>query len=239
MLSISINQIKYALTLARTQNFSKAADQCHITQSTLSTMIKKLESQLGFAIFDRKSKPIQLTQQGDAVIKQFMVVLNEYENLEELIQTTKDEFVGTLKIGIIPTLAPFILPLILDNLVKGNPKMNFKIHEITTEQILSKLRTRDLDIGILSLPIKDKDFVETSLFKEDFLIYDVAPAKKSKKKYAINDIDISRLWLLEESHCLAIQIGKICRLKKQHKINDRIEFNSCLLYTSPSPRDRG
>ncbi len=227
MLSISINQIEYVLALVRTGSFSKAADQCYITQSTLSTMIKKLENQLGFPLFDRKSKPIQLTQQGAAIINQFKVVQNEYDNLEELIEATKNEFHGILKLGIIPTIAPFLLPLILDNLVVNYPQLNFKIHETTTSEILNKLKTRELDIGILSLPINNKDFTETSLFTEDFLVYDAKTDKQqSKKKYKINDIDISRLWLLEESHCMSSQIGKICSLKKQHKINGKLEFNS-------------
>ncbi len=226
MLSISVNQIQYVLALERTGNFSAAADLCFVTQSTLSTMIKRLEKQIGFQLFDRKSKPIQLTQQGQKIINQLKVIHNEYENLIELTQITNNEYHGTLKLGIIPTLAPFLLPLILDNLIGTYPNITLHISEITTNEIINRLRLRDLDIGVLSLPVLDKSLVQTSLFKEEFLVYDAGYVSQNKKKYKIGDIDVSRLLLLEESHCLSSQIGKICNLREQHKNNGKLVFNS-------------
>lgn len=124
MSSITINQIKYVLELERTGSFSEAADKCFVTQSTLSTMVKKLELSLGIELFDRKKKPIQLTLEGQRLITQFKVVFNESENLLEMVQETKEEYQGSLNIGIIPTLAPFLLPLFLDKVVKNFPKLN-------------------------------------------------------------------------------------------------------------------
>ena len=207
--SITITQIKYVLALHKEGTFSKAADKCFVTQSTLSTMIRKLEDQMQLKLFDRKSKPIKLTKEGQALITQFQFLHQEYENLQELIQEKSGEYYGTLKIAIIPTLAPFILPLFLTNMIENYPKVNFSIDEITTNEIIDRLKKRELDVGILSLPIGDTELVEKSLFYEDFLIYDVnrpSPVKK-KKKIKIKEIDLNRLWLL------------------------------CLLYTSPSPRD--
>jgi len=226
MLSISPNQIQYVLALDRTGSFSEAASACFVTQSTLSTMIKKLENQMEVRLFDRSSKPIKLTEEGKILISQLKVINSEYENLFELVQETKNEFHGTLKIGIIPTLAPFLLPLILDNLIQAYPNIVFNINEITTNEILNRLKTRDIDIGILSLPIEDSEFLQTSLFKEDFLVYDAGNASRKNKKYKIKDIDISRLWLLEEGHCLSSQIGKICHLKKKQIANGKLVFNS-------------
>ncbi len=226
MLSISRSQIQYVLALDRTGSFSEAADYCFVTQSTLSTMIKKLEDQIVLRLFDRKSKPITLTPEGRALIDQFKIIHHEYENLSELIQETRDELYGTLKIGIIPTLAPFLLPLFLDKLITNHPDINFTVHEITTSEIVHLLKMRELDVGILSIPIADSGLVQKSLFKEDFLVYDANESKNKRKKYKVDEIDVSRLWLLEESHCMSNQIGKICQLRKNRKLNKNLVYRS-------------
>ena len=224
--SISITQIAYVIALHKTGSFSAAADICSVTQSTLSTMVKKLESQINLPLFDRKTKPIKLTEEGQALINQFTVIHNEFENLIDIVQETNEEFFGTIKIGIIPTLAPFLLPLILPKILKKYPKVDFRIHEITTHEIISRLKLRELDVGVLSLPIKDDALSEKSLFKEDFHVYDTRGNVSSKKKYQISEIDVSRLWLLEESHCLSSQIGQICHLKKKQNLHSNLIFNS-------------
>lgn len=224
--SISFNQIKYALALDKTGSFSLAAEMCFVTQSTLSTMIRKMENQIDLTLFDRKSKPIRLTQEGKVLLDQFKIIYHEYENLKEVLQETKQEFYGTLKIGIIPTLAPFLLPLFLDKMIKTHPTIQFSIDEITTNEIAKKIKSRELDIGILSLPLKDPSLRQKSLFFEEFLIYDANGISMSNKKYKIKDIDVNRLWLLEESHCLTNQIEKICHLRKKRNAIQNLVFNS-------------
>lgn len=226
MSSITLNQIKYVLALEKTGSFSQAANTCFVTQSTLSTMIKKLESQLNLQLFDRKTKPIEMTPEGLALIDQFKVLHHEHENLLELVQMTNDVFHGTLKIGIIPTLAPFLLPLFLNKLIKNYPKINFNINELTTDEITHRIKLRELDIGILSLPLKDAQLRQKTLFEEDFLIYDVRNTKTKNQNYKINDIDLNRLWLLEESHCITSQIEKICHLKATSNSKSNLEFMS-------------
>jgi len=189
-------------------------------------MIKKLEQQIDMPLFDRHTKPIQLTREGQSLIHQFMIIHNEFENLIDIVQETNAQFYGILKIGIIPTLAPFLLPLILPKLLKEYPKVDFRIYEVTTHEIVQRLKLRELDVGVLSLPIQDDVLVEKSLFKEEFLVYDTRTSIKKKKTYQINDIDVTRLWLLEESHCLSSQIGKICHLKKKQNIHSNLMFNS-------------
>ena len=224
--SISISQIKYVLTLEKEGSFSQAAEACFVTQSTLSTMIKKLEEQLSIQLFDRKSKPIQLTEEGEMIIPQLKAIYLEYENLEELIQKTKKEFYGTFKIGIIPTIAPFLLPLFLEDLLAAYPEVKFTIDEITTNEIVSRIKRREIDVGIISLPIKAKELVQKGIYLEEFLVYDVNAKMPNTKKYKINDIDINRLWLLEESHCLTNQIEKICHLRKKRSIGENLVYNS-------------
>jgi len=224
--SISLTQIEYVLALEKEGSFSKAAHTCYVTQSTLSTMIKKTENQLGLQIFDRKSKPIRLTDEGQLIIHQLRVIYQEYENLEELIQKTKKDYNGTFRIGIIPTIAPFLLPLFLDKLISQYPGVQFSIDEITTNEIINRIKLRNLDIGIISLPATEKEMIQKSLYLEEFLVYDASTSVKASKKYKIKDIDVNRLWLLEESHCMANQIEKICHLREKHRTDNNLLYNS-------------
>ncbi len=227
-MSISKTQIEYVIALEQTGNFSKAADKCYVTQSTLSTMIKKLENEINIVLFDRKSKPIALTKEGISLLPQFKIIKKEYELLEEQIQARTKHFHGTFRIGIIPTLAPFLLPLFLNEMILKYPDVNFEIHEITTTEIINLIKQRDLDIGILSLPINDEELIEKTLFHEDFLVYDTHSVNQThrKKSYKVNEIDANRLWLLEESHCLSLQIENICQLKNKERINNNLVYKS-------------
>jgi len=225
-LSISISQIKYVLALHKAGNFSEAAEACFVTQSTLSTMIKKLENQLELKLFDRTLKPISLTREGEALLKQFQITYHEYENLNDLINETKEGYYGTLKIGIIPTVAPFLLPLFLDRILNSYPNVKFELFEITTHDIIQRIKSRELDIGILSIPLSDTYLKQKSLFKEDFLVYDTRSPGVKNKRYRIKDIEVNRLWLLEESHCLTNQIEKICQLRKVNDRNQNLKFTS-------------
>ena len=226
MTSISYSQIKYVIALEKTGSFSEAADKCFVTQSTLSTMIKRLENHLDLKLFDRQKKPIELTVEGKKLINQFKIIDNEYENLFALFNETKSEFHGTLKIGIIPTLAPFLLPLFLDRINVKYPNLNLEINEITTHEIQNKLKLREIDVGLISIPIVDKELNQTHLFREEFLVYDARGQSPQSKRYKINEIDISKLWLLEESHCLTSQIGKICQLKNDWKSEGNVKLLS-------------
>jgi len=197
-MSISITQIQYVLALHEHGSFSDAADHCFVTQSTLSTMIKKLESQIGFQLFDRKSKPITLTNEGIGLINQFRLTNKEYGDLLHSIDALKEEYSGTLKIGIIPTVAPFLLPLFLGQVVSKYPDVSFIISESTTQHIVTDVKSRELDIGILSLPILDKTLIQSHLYSEDFLVYDTRDHGNTQgKHYAIDEIDHSRLWLYQ------------------------------------------
>lgn len=231
MTSITLNQIKYVLAVEKTGSFSAAAQECYVTQSTLSTMIKKLEDALDISLFDRKQKPVRLTEEGGKLIAQFKLVYRESQNLTELVQETKKDFFGTLSIGVIPTLAPYLLPMFLDDLVTEFPDINFAVSEITTSKIVEKLKLRELDVGILSIPIQDAKLETISLYKEEFLVYDTSKSKSTHKKYKIKDIDINRLWLLEESHCMTNQIETICNLQKSRKVNNNLTFESSSMLT--------
>lgn len=222
---MNIRQIEYVLAVAKHKNFGKAAESCFVTQSTLSTMVNRFEKELDVMIFDRKTKPVSITHEGQAVINQLHIINREVANLEELVKNLKGEFRGSLHIGIIPTIAPFIFPLIMNDFSKSYPDVNFKITEMPTAKIINSLMTRDLDVGIVSIPLKHPELEEIHLYSESFLIYDKGN-DGSSKTVEINTIDVNRLWLLEEGHCMKNQVEQICGLRQKKQIHSNLSYKS-------------
>ena len=218
---MNIQQIEYVIAVGELRNFGKAAERCHISQSTLSTMIGKLEDELGIRIFDRSTKPVTVTVEGEALIDQFKIIDNELSSLNELAMSLRGEISGTLKIGVIPTIAPFILPNFLTDFVSQYPKVKFQVRELTTAAIIDGLISRELDIGIASLPLDHDDLLEYPIYDEEFVLVD-CQSTNGKKTVAAEHIDFSRLWLLEDGHCMRSQVMKICELDKAY---DRSSLN--------------
>lgn len=229
-MSIQKSQIDYILALAKTGSFSQAAELCYITQSTLSTMIRKYEDSIGIQLFDRKKKPIKPTPEGILVIDQLLKLNHEFENLEEVTKEIKGEIIGGLEIGVIPTIAPFLLPLFLNALIRDYPSVQFSIHELTTEEIIQRIKRRDLDLAIVSTPLGDPQLKEIPLFLEDFVLYETQ-ALSGSKRYKVEDIDLNRLWLLEEGHCMRNQVDKICTLRQQRSIHKHLVYRSGSIYS--------
>ena len=222
---MNIQQIKYVIAVDELQSFSQAAEQCHITQSTLSTMVARFEEELGIIIFDRKTKPITSTKEGQQIIKQLKIIIKEIYNLNELASAMKGGISGELKIGVIPTVAPYLLPLFLKDFVAKFPNVHFSISEMTTEKIMDMIEKRDLDIGILSTPLGQSNLLEIPLYNESFLLYDRLQGQ-SADNLTINDIDFNRLWLLEEGHCMRTQVENICGISKKRTKNSNLEYKS-------------
>lgn len=222
---MNIQQIKYAIAVAEVQNFGKAAEKCFITQSTLSTMISRLESELGLQLFDRKKKPITTTKEGEAILQQLKIIHKELATLDEVVGDLKGESSGQLNIGVIPTVAPYLLPLFLNDFVQKHPNIKFIISEVTTDNIIKSLENRTLDIGILSTPLQHNTLIEKPLYNEPFLLFDKT-RKRSKQNVKVNEIDCNRLWLLNEGHCLRTQVETICNLHTQRDDNWNLEYKS-------------
>tara|TARA_R110001606_G_scaffold397432_3_gene573850 strand:+ start:382 stop:1323 length:942 start_codon:yes stop_codon:yes gene_type:complete len=206
---MNTRQYEYILAVAELKNFSLAAEKCFISQSTLSTMIGRFEEEIDINIFDRKTKPVTITKEGEEIIAQLKVINKEISNLKDIAQSIKGELVGNLEIGVIPTIAPYLLPEFLNNFVKKYPNMNFTVSEMTTETILDLLEKRELDIGILAIPIGNKNLKEIPLYNEPFVLYDCTE-NPQKKEVTLEDIDFNKFWLLEEGHCLNTQVDTIC-----------------------------
>ncbi len=207
---MNIQQIQYTLAVAENKHFEQAAEKCFITQSTLSTMISRFEDEIGIKIFDRKKKPVELTAEGQVIIEQLKIVWKNIEQFTELTKEIKGEIKGGLTISVIPTVAPFLLPLFLQDFAAKFPELVIKVKEQTTGEIIRQIKSRELDIGIISIPVKDKDIVELKLYDEPFVFYDAKTKKASEK--AISKIDMSNLCLLEEGHCMRTQIIKLCEI---------------------------
>jgi LysR family hydrogen peroxide-inducible transcriptional activator len=212
---MNIQQFQYLLAVVDFKNFETAAEKCFVTQSTLSTMIGKFEEEIGIKIFNRKTKPVSLTHEGAQLIERIRILAKEIDSLKNLVQELKNEQGGELRIGVIPTVAPYLLPLFLMNFTKAFPKLKVVLMEATTAEIVSGLNHRTLDVGILAVPLQEESLVEFHLYYEPFLVYDCT-SSKPKKFTTAEALDYTKLWLMEEGHCLSTQVKKICDRSHMH-----------------------
>lgn len=213
---MTIQQLEYIVAVDECRHFVKAAKKCFVTQPTLSMMIHKLEDEWGVKIFDRTKHPVVPTKEGEEVIKLAKAAILKTRFIKEYIDGLKGELKGDIRLGIIPTLAPYLVPLFLAEFIKSSPLLKIFIKEMTTPQITVALDTGDIDIGILATPVNESGLTEYPLFYEEFYAYASAYEKLPKKKYLLpKEIKIDRLWLLEEGHCFRNQVFNLCQLKKQ------------------------
>lgn len=224
---MNLQQLEYIVAVDTYRHFEKAAQHCFVTQATLSMMIKKLEQELDLVLFDRSKQPVVPTETGRMVIDQARLVLRETEQLRQLSLLAKESTAGTLKIGIIPTLAPYLLPLFLTKFLKHYPAVKLKIVEQTTEHLLQLLATDKLDVGLMATPLAEKGFLEKHLFYEEFKVYVAQENASLRKKYILaEDIDVNKLWLLEEGHCLRSQVLNLCEIQKQQAIAHHLDYET-------------
>ena len=230
-MNITITQLEYIVAVDTHRNFAKAAAHCFITQPTLSMQIKKLEQQLGILIFDRSKKPVKPTKVGEKVIAQARNSIHSLSRIHEIIQDSKGDIEGGLRIGIIPTLAPYLLPRFVNSMVKNYPKTQLIIEELLSEQILERLDNDLLDIGIM-VPPAGNSFKSLQLFREEFLLYFSDNHRlQSQKEIAVKDLDTRDLWLLKEGHCFRDQVETLCRKEFSHQASRPIQFETGSLET--------
>ena len=215
---MNIQQLEYIIAVEKYRYFVKASEKCYVTQPTLSMMIHKLEEELDVKIFDRSVNPVKPTAIGEKIIRQAEVIISEIGRIKEIIEQDKTELEGVFNLGVIPTIAPYLLPLFLPVFIMHFPQLELRIHEITTENIINKILNSELDGAFVSIPLNEKLLTETDLYSEKFYAY-VSPLEEIFKKEVIslNDITNNRLWLLEEGHCFRNQILNFCKYKDLHK----------------------
>jgi LysR family transcriptional regulator, hydrogen peroxide-inducible genes activator len=229
---MTITQLGYILALEKHLSFIDAAQHCNISQPALSMQVKKLEEQLGVEIFDRSSTPIKITTIGKEIINQAKNIFKEYKQVYEIIAEYKDAVKGTIRLGIIPTVSPYLLPLFLKNLELKYPALNIEIEELTTQNIEDKLRNGSLDMGILATPLHQADLLETILYYEELVAYISKENLLYNKNYLLSkELDLNQLWLLEEGHCLRNQIENFCELKQKQNKNSQLKLKTGSLET--------
>lgn len=230
---MTLTQLSYIVAVDKYKNFGQAAESCSITQPTLSMQIQKLEEELGVQIFDRSHQPVKTTKIGAALVIQARVILTESQHFHEIIQDNNGEVKGEVTIGIIPTLAPYLLPLFLKKFSVKHPNLQIYVEELQTEQIVDRLKASSLDVGLLVTPIEDEHLESVPLFYEPFMVYaSEKSALLNKAKVQQTDLNSNDLWLLTEGHCFRDQSLTICRnRKKTTDINRNIKLESGSLET--------
>ncbi len=224
---MTFTQLEYIIAVDNARHFAKAAKQCFVTQPTLSMQIQKLEEELGVKIFDRSKQPVVPTQAGIAIITQARNIIAECRAIQEIVQIQKGILHGQLAVGIIPTLAPYLLPLFVPSFTKKYPHVKLVINELTTELIISRLREGRIDAGILVTPLQETGINEDPLFYEELVAYVSKANAAYKKNYVLAaDIDPDKLWLLEEGHCFRSQIVNLCELRKKSKEGSHFEYEA-------------
>lgn len=224
---MTLIQLKYVVAVDNLRHFAEAATHCHVTQPTLSMQIHKLEQELGLKLFDRSKQPVIPTESGKEVIAQARKILAEADALQNMLDQRRGMHTGELKVGIIPTLAPYLLPLFVRSFTQKYPQVKLTVHEMTTEVIITRLREGRLDVAILVTPLNEKGISEQVLFYEKLIAYVSKKNSLYKKHYLLSkDIDPRKLWLLEEGHCFRSQIMNLCELQKAGKEGNLFEYEA-------------
>jgi LysR family hydrogen peroxide-inducible transcriptional activator len=223
----TISQLEYAIAVDTHRHFVRAAKACFVTQPTLSAQLAKLEDELGVVLFDRSIHPIVPTERGVEIISQARQVVAEFKKIQAVALGAKTDVAGELVIGVIPTVAPYIVPLFLERLSTGYPRLLIEVREMTTASILEALQRETIDVGILAVPVEGASFETQVLYAEPFYLYvHVDHELASRKRVTTDDIDGKDIWLLEEGHCLRGQILQACNLKGRKPALANVRFES-------------
>ena len=208
---MTLIQLEYIVALNKYRHFVTAAEKCFVTQPTLSMQIQKLEDELDVKIFDRSKQPIEPTLMGERIIKQAMTVLESARKIPEMIQEIRGSVQGNLNIGIIPTIAPYLVPLFITQTISEYPDLHIQIEELLTDQIVDALMNNDLDIGIIATPLNEPGIREIPLYYEPFVVFSSKEHRFFKKeKIDANDLSIDDMWLLNEGHCFSSHAINLC-----------------------------
>lgn len=228
---MTLTQLSYIVAVDKYRHFATAAEKSFVTQPTLSMQIHKLEDQLGITIFDRSKSPVVPTEIGEKVIEQAKIILKESKQITDIANFRENELNGTFKVGIIPTVAPYLVPLFLRSFVKKYPKIELIFEELLTGEVIEKLGNDQLDAGIIATPTEQSFIYTEDLFVEPFLGYlSHSHPLVDKKKLTVPDLDRTNIWLLNEGHCFRDQTVKLCKEEKK-ETPSAIEFKSGNLET--------
>ncbi|MDG1040812.1 MAG: hydrogen peroxide-inducible genes activator [Polaribacter sp.] len=209
---MTITQLKYVLSVAEYQNFTVAAEHSFVTQPTLSMQIQKLEDELNAKIFNRSTKPIELTDIGKKIVEQAKIIVDESNRITDIVHQQKGYIGGEFKLGIIPTIMPTLLPMFLQNFTKKYPKVRLIIEELTTEEIIRKLTDGHIDAAIAATPLENEAIKERPLYYEPFVgLIPQGHRLFNHKNINIDELEVDDILLLEDGHCFKESILNLCR----------------------------
>ena len=226
---MNLRALQYFVKLADLRHFSKAADACFVSQPTLSTQIKKLEDELGVQLVERSPKNIMLTPVGEEIADRARLVLSDIDQIRAVARRSGNPADGILRLGLFPTLAPYLLPHVVPGLRETYPNLTLQLAEEKTENILAMLRQGELDAGLLALPINQEGLEIKPLFKEPFVV--AVPGEHplaARKSISLADLENTELLLLEEGHCLREHALEVCALSGAH---ERVDFHATSMET--------
>ena len=224
---ITLTQLEYIVAIDEYRHFATAAEKCFVTQPTLSMQIKKLEDELGVIIFDRSRQPVVPTDLGAKLIEQARMTLSATQRIKEIIQEEQQEVEG-----IIPTLAPYLLPVFIGPYIRKYPAVKVEVEELVSEEIIRRLKRDILDVGLFVTPYHDEKIVERPVFYEEMLVYAHPDCELLKKKeVGHEDIVTSDIWMLGNGHCFRNQVVNLCEMSASQHKNLPFEFESNSLET--------
>jgi len=226
---MEMHQLRYVVAVARAGNFSRAADQCHVSQPSLSQQIQKLEEELGERLFDRTKREARLTSHGESFLTRAIRILEEVDAAKREATDARQLLRGTLSIGVLPTIAPFLLPKILAEFTKTFPGMEVVVQEDTTAHLLKLVLGCEIDFALASQPIADSRLQVRELFSEELLL-SLPPGHALTRKRVISASDLEKqpFILMKEGHCLGDQVLRFC---ERRDLRPTITFRSAQLET--------
>ncbi len=226
---MNFRALQYFVKLAELRHFSRAAEACFVSQPTLSTQIRKLEEELGVSLVERAPRKVMLTPIGKDIAHRARHILRDIEHLKTAARRSKDPATGTIRLGIFPTLAPYLLPHVIPVIREQYPQLGMRLVEEKTEEILKMLDQGRLDAGVLALPVEDSGMELEVLFEEPFVTAMPAGHPLSdKKSIALTDLEGEELLLLEDGHCLRQHALAVCELAGAH---ERLDFHATSMET--------
>ena len=229
---MNLRDLNYIIAVADTHHFGKAAERCFVSQPTLSGQIKKLEEELGIAIFERSKRSVEITPVGEEIVAHARQIMEQSDVIKQLAQAHQDPLAGPLRIGAIPTLSPYLMPLILAPLKKQHSKMKLILSEELTDILLERLINHEIDAALLATPVEEPELESQPLFNEPFWV--AYPRKHpfyTKDKITLRDLDQENLLLLAEGHCLARQAMDVCHIKEREDQGEMADLRAASLET--------
>jgi LysR family hydrogen peroxide-inducible transcriptional activator len=229
---MNLRDIKYILAVGETRHFGKAAERCFVSQPTLSGQIKKLEDQLGVVIFERTNRSVEITPIGEEILTHARLLVEQADAIEQVARAHQDPLAGPLRVGAIPTLSPYLMPLVLVPLKRRCPQLKLVLFEETTDSLLRRLDQHELDAALLATPTSNPDLTSIPLFDEPFwLAHPRDHHLYDKDEISQADLESIDLLLLSEGHCLSHQVMEVCKLADRPRTGEMADLRAASLET--------